>query len=61
MISANEYLDRDESCEQASSDATRVAMNYRMFDRNEDLDEQLKLCMRERTKHNARRLAWSNQ
>ena len=42
MIIANEYLDRDESRERASSYATRVAMNYCMFDRDEDRNEQLK-------------------
>ena len=49
MIIANEYLDRDESRERASLDATRVVMNYRMFNRDEDRDEQLKLRTREQT------------
>ena len=59
MIIASEYLDRDESRERASSDTTRVAMNYRMFDRDKDPDEQLNLRTRERTNPNARRLAWT--
>jgi hypothetical protein len=58
---ANEHHDRDESRERASSDATRVAMNYRMFDRDKDRDEQVNLRTRERTKSNARRLAWTDR
>ncbi len=36
-------------------------MNYRMFDRDEGCDEQSNLCMREQTKSNARRLAWTDR
>jgi hypothetical protein len=38
MLIANQY--RDESREQASSDATRVAMNYCTFDHDEDRNAQ---------------------
>ena len=31
--------DQEEACEQASSNATRVAMNHDMFDRDGDRDE----------------------
>ena len=52
MMIANEYLDRDESRKRAglvatmvalnhaSSNAMRVAMNFGMFDRNEDHNKQ---------------------
>jgi hypothetical protein len=58
---ANEHRVHDESRERASSDATRVAMNYRMFDCDKDRDEQVNLRTRERTKSNARRLAWTDR
>ena len=41
MIIANDYLDRDEARERASSNATRVAMNHSVFGRKEDRDGQL--------------------
>ena len=60
MMIANKYLDRDESHEQASSDATRVAMDYRVFDRDKRCDVQPNLQTRERRMPNARRLAWTD-
>ena len=58
---ANKDVDRDESRERASSHATRVAMNYHMFDRDKARDEQVNLCTRERMKSNARRLALTDR
>ena len=67
MRITNKYIDRDESRERAgsvatmfamnhaSSSATRVAMNFSMFDRNEDCNEQDNIFEREtRTKRNKR-------
>ena len=48
MMIANEDVDRDESRKRASSHATRVAMNYHMFEHDSDCDEQEDVQRRER-------------
>ena len=64
MMIANEYLDHNESCKRAgsvatmvamnhaSSSATRVAMNFGMFDRDEDRNEQDNFERKKRTECN---------